>query len=117
MPHATTPPPFDYADGEELRSRMHQLAFSLHMLDRDLTDEYEEGGPFRKSVTSRLHDIERIAEGLQEGDLSTRHPFLIEDMDRFLRSVRMAQREASRSRYYMAGRVAGACVSCHLSNY
>ena len=117
FPHATNPPPFDYADGEELRSRMHQLAFALQRLDRALADDYDEGGPDRQSVVRNLRDIERIAESLQTGDLSTRHSFLAEGMERFLADVKRAGRDAARDRYYMAGRVSGACVSCHIAHY
>ena len=116
-PHMTNPPPFDYADGEELRSRMHQLAFALQRLNRDLATHYDERPPFQQSVVSNLRDIERIGETLQFGDLNSKHPFLADGMDRFLDDVRRAQRDASRSRYYMAGRIAGACVSCHIANY
>lgn len=117
FPHVTNPPPFDYADGEELRSRMHQLAFALQRLDGSLVPEYDERPPFQQSVVDNLRDIERIGESLKFGDLNSKHPFLVVDMDRFLADVRRARGDASRNRYYMAGRIAGACVSCHTSNY
>ncbi len=117
FPHATNPPPFDYADGEELRSRMHQLAYALQRLDRALADDDDEGGPDRQSIVGNLRDIERIAESLQTGDLSARHPFLLDGMDRFLADVNRARRDAARDRYYMAGRITGACISCHIANY
>lgn len=122
FPHKTNPPPFDYGDGEELRSRMHQLAFALQRLDSSLATEYIEPVPsqqpvFQRSVADNLRDIERIGEGLQHGDLNSNHPFLLEDMERFLDDVRRAQKDVLRGRYYMAGRIAGACVSCHVANY
>jgi len=116
-PQVADAPPFDYVDGEELRSRMHQLAFELQMLDSALAAEYDEMPPSQQSITDHLSNIERIAESLQSGDLKSRHPFLIEDMERFQADVERAQWDASRSRYYMAGRIAGACVSCHRARY
>ena len=40
FPQTANPPPFDYIDGEELRSNMHQLAFELQQLDMALLDAY-----------------------------------------------------------------------------
>lgn len=117
FPQAADAPPFDYVDGEELRSRMHQLAFELQRLDMDLVSDYDEDAPFQESVVESLGDIERIAQSLQSGDLSIRHPFLMDGMDDFLRDVSRAKRNAERSRYYMAGRISGACATCHRANY
>ncbi|MDG2338137.1 MAG: hypothetical protein P8N94_09140 [Gammaproteobacteria bacterium] len=44
------PPPFDYIDGEELRSNMHQLAFELQQLDMALLDAYVD----RPAFSARL---------------------------------------------------------------
>ncbi len=117
FPQMADAPPFDYVDGEELRSRMHQLAFELQRLDNSLAVDYEQNPPSQNAVVESLRSIERIGKSLQDGDLSTRHPFLVDDMDRFLADVSRAQWDASRNRYYMAGRVSGACVSCHRANY
>jgi hypothetical protein len=117
FPQVAYPPPFDYADGEELRSRMHQLAFELQQLDLSLATEYDGGSGFQQEISSHLEDIERIAGVLQTGDLATRHSFLQNNMANFLADVRRASRDAELNppRYYMAGRVSGSCVSCHRS--
>lgn len=117
FPQVADPPPFDFVDGEELRSRMHQLAFALQRLDSDLYIEYDEISPNQRSVVGTLRDIERIGESLQDGDLNSKHPFLLDGMRNFLADVSRAQMDAERNRYYMAGRIAGACVSCHRANY
>ncbi len=115
FPQIASPPPFDYADGDELRSRMHQLAFELQQLDMSLAAEYDDRPSFQQEVVSSLQNIERIGGYLQSGDLSSRHPFLQDDMARFLRDVTKAKDDASRNspRYYMAGRVSGGCINCH----
>lgn len=116
-PQVADAPPFDYVDGEELRSRMHQLAFALQNLDSSLATDYNETGPYQDAVVDNLEDIDRIAKTLQAGDLSSKHPFLAEDMSRFISDVERAQFDAERRHYYMAGRITGACVACHRSVY
>jgi hypothetical protein len=117
FPQVADAPPFDYSDGEELRSRMHQLAFEIQRLDGALATDYEEQSPSQQSIIDTLRNIERIGETLQSGDLSSKHPFLLDGMDRFLADVKRAQWDASRSRYYMAGRISGGCASCHRASY
>lgn len=117
FPQVADAPPFDYVDGAELRSRMHQLAFELQRLDSSLAIEYDEGTPVQDDVVDTLRDIDRIAKSLQSGDLRSKHPFLLDSMDKFLADVSRAQFDASHNRYYRAGRIAGACVSCHSATY
>ena len=118
FPQIANPPPFDYADGEELRTSMHRLAFELQKLDMSLLDAYVDQPSFQREIVETIQNIERIAGFVQETDLSVRHPFLVDDMDRFLSDVRRAREEANRSvpRYYMAGRISGGCVNCHREN-
>ena len=110
-----SPPPFDFADGEVLRSHMHQLANSMQRLDMSLMVLEERGQAAQLDVISELRDIERIAGVLEEGDLSTTHRFLRNDMQLFLVNVRRAIRDAERSpsNFNTAGRVSGGCVNCH----
>ena len=118
FPDIANPPPFDYAGGAELRSQMHRLAFELQQLDLALVAESSGGEADRGSqdvIVSHLRDIERIGTDLREGDMSSIHSFLRADMDSFLSTVDRARRAAENNppRYYMAGRVSGACVNCH----
>lgn len=118
FPQIAEPPPFDYIDGQELRSRMHQLAFELQMLDLSLMTSDDSRPELQDEVLGSLRDIERIANLLREGDMSTTHTFLQADMDYFLTTVQRARMnvESNPPRYYMAGRVSGACVNCHRAN-
>ncbi len=118
FPGVANPPDFDYADGAELRSQMHQLAFELQQLDLALVGETSDSvtdRSTRDAIVNHLNDIERIGNDLREGDLSTSHTFLRNDMDSFLSTVSRARRAAEDNppTYYMAGRVSGACVNCH----
>lgn len=118
FPQIANPPPFDYADGEELRSGMHQLAFELQRLDAALMTQDMQDTSSNSQVVEILRNIERIAGRLREGDMSSRHTFLQDDMANFLATVNRARMnaEANPGRYYMAGRVSGACVNCHRAN-
>lgn len=115
FPQVADPPPFDYVNGEELRSGMHRLAFAMLSLDRELASDEEDDPIDQREVVENLEEIKRVAEGLQEGDIRSAHPYLAGDMFRFLNDVDQALWQASlRSpRYYMAGRVSGSCAACH----
>lgn len=118
FPRIAAPPAFDYINGEELRSRMHQLAFEVQQLDLSLANEYDDRPDFQRDVVRSLQNIERIAGLLQSGEIPANHPFLRDDMRRFLGDVRKARTDASMGspRYFMAGRILGACVNCHQQN-
>jgi hypothetical protein len=118
FPQIANPPPFDYVDGEDLRSNMHQLAFELQQLDMALLDAYVDRPSFQRQIVDSIQNIERIGGYIQETDLAVRHPFLQDDMDRFLSDVRRAKADAERNvpRYYMAGRISGGCINCHSEN-
>lgn len=113
----TDAPAFEYTDYQKFRSRMHQLAFELQVLDSFLIGEYDEGPLPQQSIVDSLRNIERIAQALEPGDLNSRHPFLLQHRDRLLSDVRAARMDAERYRYYMAGRISGACASCHKAVY
>lgn len=115
FPQVADPPPFDFEDGVELRSGMHQLAFTLLRLDVALLDEDAEYPVDQDDVVETLRRILQIAENLQAGDLRSKHPYLAADMFRFLSDVDRAIIDATRRspNYYMAGRISGACVACH----
>ncbi|MDG1858888.1 MAG: hypothetical protein P8I94_07290 [Emcibacteraceae bacterium] len=116
-PQFADAPPFDYVDGAELRSRMHQLAFELQRLDSSLVVDYDSHPPVQEDVIDNLRNIERIATELQEGDLSSKHPSLMKDMGMFIADVSRAEWDASRGQYYRASRVTGACSGCHRAAY
>ena len=115
FPPIGNPPPFDYADGEELRSRMHQLAFELQQLDLAMVAEDYRDTVFQGQIVNHLENIERLGGLLRQGDLAARHRFLLNGMSEFLRNVERARMnaEANPPRYYLAGRVSGSCVNCH----
>ena len=60
FPQIANPPPFDYVDGELLRSNMHQLAFELKQLDMALLDPYVDRPSFQHQIVDSIQNIERI---------------------------------------------------------
>ena len=111
----TYPSDFNYANGQELSSRMQQLAYELQQLDLALATEHDERPNLQQQVVGILLEIERIGGNLEASDTRSNHPFLQDDMDAFLADVRQARIGTSLNppRYYMAGRVSGGCVNCH----
>ena len=109
------PPAFDYADGAELRSGMHELAFEIQQLDLALATQEGNGNSMQQEVLGYLNEIQRIGNNLRRGDVSTTHRFLRDDLDMFLSDVDRARRGVQNNppQYTMANRVLGGCVNCH----
>jgi hypothetical protein len=115
---ATYPPDFKYVTGQELRSRMDQMAFQLQLLDQALAENNSERSVQQQQVLGSLRNIERIASSLQAGEAGSSHPFLQDFMKEFVADVAQARNTAALDppRYYFAGRIAGGCVNCHKVN-
>lgn len=115
FPPVNSPPPFDYANGANLRSGMHQLAYASQRLDSALLVQDARDEATRLSVVDSLEDIQRIANELQRSDLSATHSFLRNDMQNFQSIVSRAIRDAQSNppNFSTAGRVSGSCVNCH----
>lgn len=118
FPQIANPPPFDFVDGAQLRSRMHQLAFEVQRLDVALLAGEENDSYMQSAIVDSLRNIERLADVIREDELSVRHTFLQDDMARFISTVSRARMsaEGSSPRYAEAARVTGACVNCHQVN-
>lgn len=114
----TYPPDFKYVTGQELRSRMDQMAFQLQLLDQALAENNTGQAAQQQQVLGSLRNIERIAASLQAGEAGSSHPFLQDFMQDFVTNVEQARNTAALDppSYYFAGRVAGGCVNCHKVN-
>lgn len=114
----TYPPDFQYFSGQEFRSRMAQLAYQLQLLDQALAPGTTEQVAQQQQVMQTLANIEGIGASLQSGEAGSTHSYLKDFMADFRSDVRQARNAASMDppQYYMAGRVAGACVNCHKVN-
>ena len=92
-----------------------QHAVELQQLDLAMIGEDSRDSMFRQQIVNHLENIERMGSDLRQGDLASRHRFLLSGMTDFLNDVERARMnaEANPPRYYLAGRVSGACTSCH----
>ena len=114
----TYPPDFHYEGGQELRSRMHQLAYQLQLLEEALAEDDSGQTLQQQKVVGILSEMGRIGSNLQAGDIGPNHPFLQDYMRNFLYDVGQARNEVAQDppRYYLAGRVSGGCANCHTIN-
>jgi uncharacterized membrane protein YccC len=114
----TYPPDFTYVSGQQLRSRMSQLAFQLQLLDEALAESNNQQQVQQQQVVSILGNIGRIGSNLQANDAGSNHPFLQNQMRSFVSDVGEARVAASLNppSFYLAGRIAGGCVNCHSVN-
>lgn len=113
----TYPPDFVYVSSGQLRTRMSNLGSRLAQLDNALI-ENEIRQPDKEEVLTILREIEEIGSELQGIEAGASHPFLEDDMPRFVNDIARARMAASLDppQYYLAGRVAGSCVNCHSVN-
>jgi hypothetical protein len=110
----TYPPDFHYITSQEIRTTMAALAVEVVALDRELggTDAGHPSDPTR--VAAILTRMERLAASLKRREHSS-HPRLDDYAPLLRRDIERAL-VAARSdppSYYAAGRVSGACSSCH----
>ena len=113
----TYPPDFVYVTEAELRGNMGRLGNQLALLENALVASYDRE-PVQQEVIDILTRIGQIGSGLQAGEAGANHPFLEDEMPRFVRDVSRARLAAMMDppQYYLAGRVAGACTNCHRAN-
>jgi len=114
----TYPPDFNYVSGEDLRSRMNQMAAQIQLLDQALFDTTGDEPDRQRQVVAVLRQIEKVGSSLSAGEAGSSHPFLEDFMDEFVADVGQARNAAALSppRYYLAGRVTGSCAGCHKVN-
>ena len=114
----TYPPDFKYVTEAELRSNMQRLAYNLEALDQALASAESEPAERQRRAVDALTNIARVATDLRAGDAGSNHPFLQDYMGTFASQVGRARIAASLNPpdYYPAGKVAGACTSCHRVN-
>ena len=118
----TYPPDFKYIDSEKLQSSMSEMAIQISILDgalqHSVAAQGENGDAIREEVVGALSEIYRIGSELQASSGGANHPFMEDHMRDFISSVDIARSAASleEPRYYFAGKVAGACASCHKIN-
>ena len=96
---------------------MQRLALSMAKIDQALSDvDTKPVSEVRNSIINELKVMEEIADSLGAGTTTTNHLFIDQHIDLFKSDVVQARRfiEAERSNYYLAGKLVGSCMSCHV---
>lgn len=111
----TYPPRFNYIPKERLQSTMWRLAAQLSELDRRMRAPDAASRPSQDEVVRLLAEMERDARELGPGGWPSNHPRVSRGVEAFRDDLQAARRAASRTPpdYFLAGRVAGACLHCH----
>ena len=118
----TYPQNFKYLEKEDLQTNMGEMAIQVGLLDsaleKTMFSDPENSEAVRGEILDALNNINRIASRLQSGSAGSSHPFMEDFMGDFVNEVDKARSAASLAepRYYFAGKVAGACASCHKVN-
>ena len=118
----TYPPDFKYTEPAALQSDMGKLAQQMRLLDQALDTQHNNTvGAIeeqRQQVLTALQKMSKIAANLNAGNAGANHPFMQDYMQDFVAKVDQAKVAASlaQPRYYFAGKVSGACTSCHKVN-
>lgn len=114
---ATYPPDFHYLDKQTVTSSMQRLAQSMGKIDQALTEaDTKSVQEVRNTIIHELNAMEEIAKTLGAGTITTNHLFIDQHIDLFKSDVVQARRfiEAEPANYYMAGKLVGSCMSCHV---
>jgi len=89
----------------------------MDKLDRTFLQVTNEVTPAqRETIINELNKMEKIAFSLGAGTQTTNHLFLDQHIDQFKQDVRHARQsvEAEPANFYLAGRLAGSCLGCHV---
>ena len=110
----TYPPGFQYLTRKELKSGMADFAREVDELDGILSRDGGADASDRAAVVEILERM-RLQAGQLEGGMSSNHPGLHQDADRFTRDVDRALAAARREPpdYTWTARLTGGCTACH----
>lgn len=118
MRKVTYPPDFLYISEVQLRSKIYQLAAQLSVLETTLAGDDSGAVNQQQKTLDILGEIERVGGELKATESGSNHPFLEDYMGDFVSTVTRARIAASLTppRYYLSGRVSGACTNSHEVN-
>ncbi len=112
----TYPPNMVYLDDSKIKGTMQKLNTSMWTIN-DIFDSNEHiSGYQRERIISLLQQIEQEAIELGAGTQKTNHLFIDENIDQFKYNVEAARKAvaAEPPNYYLAGRLSGSCIACHI---
>lgn len=112
----TYPTDMVYIEEGEVESAMLRLSRYIWSIN-DIFDSQEHiAGYNRERIMELLDDIEKEAVTLGAGARQTNHLLIDENIEDFMADVRNARQavEADPPNYYLAGRLSGSCLACHV---
>ncbi|MDJ0956638.1 MAG: hypothetical protein QNI91_07265 [Arenicellales bacterium] len=110
------PPDIVYLDEEQIESTMMRLSADIWTIN-DIFDNNEHISGFnRERIIDLLREMENEAVSLGAGTQKTNHLVIDNNIDQFRYDVRAAREavEAEPPNYYLAGRLSGSCLACHV---
>ncbi|MBI3783758.1 MAG: hypothetical protein HY270_10165 [Deltaproteobacteria bacterium] len=111
----TYPPDFRYIEPSRVRSAMWELAQQTRDLDRILHDSRADSPERQRAVVAVLRTMNDAASSIDPSGRKTNHALIDENLDLFRHDLALALRlaEAQPPNYFLAGFIAGTCLSCH----
>ena len=110
------PPDIVYLDDQQIESTMMRLSADIWTIN-DIFDTNEHiSGSNRERIIDILREMENEAVNLGAGTQKTNHLLIDDNIDQFRYDVRAAREavEAEPPNYYLAGRLSGSCLACHV---
>ena len=110
------PPNMVYLDSDQIESAMQRLNTSMWTIN-DIFDNNEYISSYeRERIISLLQQMEEEAIQLGAGTQKTNHLFIDENIDQFKYDIEAARKAvvAEPPNYYLAGRLSGSCIACHV---
>ena len=110
------PPDIVYLDAQQIESTMMRLSADIWTIN-DIFDSNEYiSSPNRERIIDLLREMENEAVALGAGTQKTNHLVIDNNIDQFRYDVRAAREavEAEPPNYYLAGRLSGSCLACHV---
>lgn len=110
------PPDLVYLDDKQVESSMLSLSADIWSIN-DIFDNNEYISSFnRERIIALLREMEEQADTLGAGTQKTNHLLIDNYIDQFKSDVEAARLavEAEAPNYYLAGRLSGSCLACHV---
>lgn len=112
----TYPADMVYIEDSEVENAMLRLSRYIWSMN-DIFDSQEHiAGYNREMILELLENMEKEALTLGAGSRQTNHLLIDENIEEFRADVRGARKavEAEPPNYYLAGRLSGSCLACHV---
>ena len=110
------PPDIVYLDDQQIESTMLRLSADIWTIN-DIFDNNEHISGFnRERIIDLLKEMEKEAVTLGAGTQKTNHLLIDNNIDQFRYDVQAARAavEAEPPNDYLAGRLSGSCLACHV---